>query len=285
MAHAVSHGGFVMTSVGAVAVVSAKVVVAGGFDDLKSRDIRFLEEAARFGSVTALVWPDATFTALTGRPPRFSFAERRYLLEATRFVARVMEWTPDGDDGLPAWINAEIWAERDRDARETRHFWCRSHGVAYRIITRDEIGVFPPAAPASSAEVVVTGCYDWLHSGHVRFFEEAAAFGELTVLVGNDANLRGLKGAGHPLVPQEQRRYAAGAIRHVKQALIASGSGMLDAEPEIARLKPRTYVVNEDGDRGGKRAYCEARGIAYVVLKRIPAPGLPSRSSTDLRGF
>ena len=26
-------------------------------------------------------------------------------------------------------------------------------------------------------------------------------------------------------------------------------------------------------------------GIEYLVLKRIPAPGLPKRTSTDLRGF
>lgn len=261
------------------------VVVAGGFDDLKSRDFRFLEEAAKLGSVTALMWPDTTFATLTGRPPRFSFAERRYLLEGTRFVGSVMEWTPDGDDGLPDWITADIWAERDRDARETRHIWCRAHGVVYRIITRDEIAGFPPAAPATPAQVLVTGCYDWLHSGHVRFFEEASAFGELTVVVGNDANVRALKGAGHPLVSEAQRRFAVGAIRHVKQALIATGTGSLAAEPEIASLKPHTYVVNEDGDRGGKRTYCEERGITYVVLKRTPAPGLPPRSTTDLRGF
>jgi hypothetical protein len=43
--------------------------------------------------------------------------------------------------------------------------------------------------------------------------------------------------------------------------------------------------VNEDGDKGGKREYCQQRGIEYLVLKRVPAEGLPKRSSTDLRGF
>lgn len=270
-----SHGRLAMTS----------VVIAGGFDDLKSRDFRFLEEAAKLGCVTALVWPDTTFATLTARPPRFSFAERRYLLEATRFVDCVREWTPDSDDGLPDWITADVWAERDRDARETRHIWCRTHGVAYRIVTRDEIAGFPPAAPAGCAEVVVTGCYDWLHSGHVRFFAEAAAYGELTVVLARDGSVRSLKGARHPLVSEDQRRYAVAAMRTVKQALIATGTGQFDADPEFTRLKPRTYVVNEEGDRDDKRAYCQARGIAYVVLKRVPAPGMPPRSSTELRGF
>ena len=76
-----------------------------------------------------------------------------------------------------------------------------------------------------------------------------------------------------------------GSIKYVKQALISSGDGWLDADPEIQRLKPDIYAVNEDGDRGGKREYCEKNGIEYLVLKRTPAPGLPQRSSTNLRGF
>jgi hypothetical protein len=71
----------------------------------------------------------------------------------------------------------------------------------------------------------------------------------------------------------------------VHQALVNSGFGWLDADPEIRRLKPDYYVVNEDGDKGGKREYCAEMGIEYVVLQRTPAPGLKARSSTDLRGF
>ena len=56
-------------------------------------------------------------------------------------------------------------------------------------------------------------------------------------------------------------------------------------DPEIRRIKPDIYIVNEDGDKGGKREYCEKLGIEYLVLKRAPAPGLPKRTSTDLRGF
>ena len=133
--------------------------------------------------------------------------------------------------------------------------------------------------------MIVTGCYDWLHSGHVRFFEEVSSYGDLYVIVGHDANIRLLKGEGHPLLPQEERRYAIGAIKFVKQALITSGNGWLDADPEIRILKPDIYAVNEDGDVGGKREYCAALGIEYLVLKRTPAPGLPQRTSTGLRGF
>jgi hypothetical protein len=76
-----------------------------------------------------------------------------------------------------------------------------------------------------------------------------------------------------------------GAIRSVHQCLVSSGSGWMDAAPEIARILPTHYVVNEDGDQPEKRDFCRERGIEYVILKRLPHEGLPARSSTALRGF
>jgi hypothetical protein len=75
------------------------------------------------------------------------------------------------------------------------------------------------------------------------------------------------------------------SIKFVKQALISSGSGWMDAEAEIMEIQPDIYAVNEDGDKPKKRAFCEEHGLEYVVLKRIPAAGLPRRESTHLRGF
>ena len=134
-------------------------------------------------------------------------------------------------------------------------------------------------------KVVVTGCYDWFHSGHVRFFEEVSAYGDLHVVVGHDANIRLLKGQGHPLIPDYERRYVVGSIRFVKQALISSGNGWMDAAPEIKRLQTG-HICGERRWRQGRQAeYCEEHGIEYLVLKRAPAPGLPKRTSTDLRGY
>ena len=133
--------------------------------------------------------------------------------------------------------------------------------------------------------MLITGCYDWLHSGHVRFFEEVSEFGDVYAIVGHDANIELLKGAGHPQFKEDERRYMVGAIRDVKQCLVSTGHGWLDAEPEIRVIRPDYYAVNEDGDKGEKKAFCDANGIEYVVLKRVPKAGLPQRSSTDLRGF
>ena len=266
-----------------------QVVVSGGFDDIKSHDLRLLEEAAKLGGLSVLLWPDATLQKLTGKAPKFPLAERKYFLDAVRYVSRVTEAEGAASfDTLPKNLKADVWADVAATASPAREAFARENGIARRVFKPDELKGFPESAPlpaSSRKKVIVTGSYDWFHSGHVRFLEEVSAYGDLYVVVGHDANIRLLKGEGHPLIPQDERRYVVGSIKYVKQALISTGEGWLDAEPEIKRLKPDIYAVNEDGDKGGKREYCRKLGIEYLVLKRTPAPGLPRRSSTDLRGF
>jgi cytidyltransferase-like protein len=268
------------------------VVVSGGFDDIRSRELRFLEEAAKLGELTVLLWPDEALLEKTGRAPKFPLVERLYFLEAVRYVSRVIP-ASDGQnlDELPAENNfqPQIWADLENNFNSARKSFCEKNNLEYRVLSAEELSSFPEPAPMPSVpgrkKVVVTGSFDWFHSGHVRFLEEVSAFGDLFVIVGHDANIRLLKGEGHPLLSEAERRYVVGSIKFVKQALISSGDGWLDADPEIKKIKPDIYAVNEDGDKGGKREYCEKLGIEYLVLKRTPAPGLPRRSSTDLRGF
>jgi cytidyltransferase-like protein len=272
--------------------MSKSVVVSGGFDNLRSPDIRFLQEAAKLGAVTVLLWSDQALRRSTGAAPKFPQAEREYLLQALRFVSRVRRVDDPADaDALPeiADLQPGCWVVDAAAHSPARESFCARRGIRYHLLRDQDVGGFPeiPAAPSPGwrKKVVVTGCFDWLHSGHVRFFEEVSGYGDLYVVVGNDANVRLLKGPALPLHSQDERRYATGSIRFVTQALISSGEGWLDAEPEIDQLRPDIYAVNEDGDRGGKREFCAARGIEYLVLKRTPAAGLPPRSSTDLRGF
>jgi cytidyltransferase-like protein len=269
-----------------------QIIVSGGFDDIRARDLRFLEESSRLGELTVLLWTDNLIQRFTGKTPKFPFSEREYFLKAVRYVSRVVEFSDAAaQDAVPqiAELHPQLWADVEASANKAREQFCRKNGLAYRVFTAEELKGFPEPPPMPSGpgrkKIVATGCYDWFHSGHVRFTEEVSAYGDLYVVVGHDANIRLLKGEGHPLLTQEERRYVVGSIRYVKQALISSGEGWLDADPEIKRLKPDIYAVNEDGDKGGKREYCQKLGLEYLVLKRTPAPGLPRRSSTDLRGF
>jgi cytidyltransferase-like protein len=285
-----------------------QVIVAGSFDDLCSRHVRFLHEASKLGDVHLLLWPDEAVRALENREPKFPQEERLYFLDAVRYVQQARLFAgPVEPDAIPKinGLRPDVWAVNEAHDTPGKRAFCAARGIAYRVIRDKDLVGFPetcletcqvsePTAPHPCGrrtltglrkKVIVTGCYDWLHSGHVRFFEETSALGDLYVVVGHDENVRLLKGEGHPMFSQEERRYMVQAIRYVTQALISTGHGWMDAAPEIARIRPDIYAVNEDGDKPEKRAFCGERGIEYVVLKRQPKEGLPRRQSTTLRGF
>jgi cytidyltransferase-like protein len=133
-----------------------------------------------------------------------------------------------------------------------------------------------------SKKVLVSGCYDLLHGGHIAFFKTAAYYGKLYVSIGRDDNLLLLKGK-KPYFSQEERLYIVKSIKYVEDAFLASGTGLLDFEPDIKRIKPDIFIVNRDGHTSDKEALCKKFGIEYVVLERIPEPGLPARSSSGTK--
>lgn len=135
---------------------------------------------------------------------------------------------------------------------------------------------------STTPKVLVSGCYDLLHAGHVTFFETAARYGDLHVCIGSDENIRRLKGRA-PMFTQDERLYMVQSLKCVAHARVSSGSGMLDFEPDMAEIRPGFFVVNEDGGGEDKRRLCEKYGVKYVELPRVPKPGLPARSSTDIK--
>lgn len=134
----------------------------------------------------------------------------------------------------------------------------------------------------ANKKVFVSGCYDLLHSGHVEFFKQASAYGDLYVGIGSDATYLGYKHR-RTVYNEQERLFMVKAIRYVKDAYINSGSGVMDFVPTLDFVRPDVFVVNEDGSSEEKRLECERRGIEYVVLKREPEPGLVARSSTELK--
>ena len=138
------------------------------------------------------------------------------------------------------------------------------------------------AALGASKKVFVSGCFDMLHSGHVAFLTEAAQLGDLYVGIGSDTTVCALKGR-RPVTHQNERRYMLEALSSVHQCRINAGSGVMDFVADLDEVTPDIFVVNTDGDTPAKRALCAKRGMEYRVLDRVPAPGLPARSTTALR--
>jgi cytidyltransferase-like protein len=128
-------------------------------------------------------------------------------------------------------------------------------------------------------KVLVSGCFDLLHGGHIAFFKTASSYGDLFVCLGRDDNLLLLKGK-RPVFSEKERLFIVKSIRYVHDAFLASGTGLLDFEPDLKTIKPDIFIVNSDGHSPDKENLCKKLGIEYIVLERIPEPGLPERSSS-----
>jgi rfaE bifunctional protein nucleotidyltransferase chain/domain len=74
------------------------------------------------------------------------------------------------------------------------------------------------------------GCFDLLHVGHVRYLQGAAAEADrLVVAVNTDASVERLKGAGRPILPEQDRAELVAALRGVAYVV-------LFPDPTVERL-------------------------------------------------
>jgi D-beta-D-heptose 7-phosphate kinase / D-beta-D-heptose 1-phosphate adenosyltransferase len=92
--------------------------------------------------------------------------------------------------------------------------------------------------------VITNGCFDILHSGHVRYLNEAAKAGDrLIVAVNSDESVRILKGSSRPIVPLNERMELLAALSCVDWVISFN-----EETPErlICKLQPDVLVKGGD---------------------------------------
>jgi rfaE bifunctional protein nucleotidyltransferase chain/domain len=92
--------------------------------------------------------------------------------------------------------------------------------------------------------VLANGCFDILHVGHLRYLEEARAFGDvLVVAVNSDRSVRQIKDAGRPLTNETERVALVSALRCVDHVVLFD-------EPDVTHvievLKPAVHAKGTD---------------------------------------
>lgn len=149
------------------------------------------------------------------------------------------------------------------------------------LLTVEEAAQLAATWRAAGETVVFTnGHFDLLHSGHVRYLQEARRQGDhLLVGLNSDASTRQRKGPRRPIIPQEERAALLAALRCVDGVIIFDGE---DCRALVQAIRPDVYVKGADWNRpGGPRppeaALVERYGgrVAYVDL-------VPGRSTTAL---
>jgi D-beta-D-heptose 7-phosphate kinase/D-beta-D-heptose 1-phosphate adenosyltransferase len=69
--------------------------------------------------------------------------------------------------------------------------------------------------------VFTNGCFDLLHPGHIQNLEQARALGDaLVVGINSDASVKELKGAGRPVLPENERAEILAALECVDAVVI-----------------------------------------------------------------
>lgn len=107
------------------------VIVSGGFDDLRSREVRFLQEAASRGPVEVLLWSDDVIRAQTGTSPKFPLEERQYFVGALRFVQQVTRMDQlEGPNHLPQSAHhlAGTWVVPSEADHPAKRAFCQGMG-------------------------------------------------------------------------------------------------------------------------------------------------------------
>lgn len=103
--------------------------------------------------------------------------------------------------------------------------------------------------------VLVGGCFDILHIGHIKFLEEAKKVGDfLIVLLESDENVKKLKGKNRPLFSQKERAQVLSALSSIDHIVLLPPMGNdQDYNQVISQLKPDVIAVTENDPRLSKK--------------------------------
>ena len=95
--------------------------------------------------------------------------------------------------------------------------------------------------------VVVGGCFDILHIGHIQFLKEAKKCGDsLILLLESDENVRKLKGKNRPIFTQRERAEVLSAISSVDLViLLPLMRSDVDYHHVITTISPHIIAVTE----------------------------------------
>ena len=123
--------------------------------------------------------------------------------------------------------------------------------------------------------VLVGGCFDLLHYGHISFLRAAKAHGDrLVVALESDENVRKMKGETRPIHTQEQRKEMLESLSFVDEVvLLPPMSGDRDYYEFVRRTKPSVIAITEgDSMKAKKTEQADEVGAVVVIIPKIHTP-------------
>ena len=118
--------------------------------------------------------------------------------------------------------------------------------------------------------VFTNGCYDILHIGHIRCFQEGKRLGDiLIVALNSDRSVRALKGPSRPIIPEDERAEIIAAIESVDYVTIFDQEEPLEI---ISTITPDVLVKGGDWtiDTIVGKNLVESHGGSVLSLPMVP---------------
>lgn len=123
--------------------------------------------------------------------------------------------------------------------------------------------------------VLVGGCFDLLHYGHIRFLEEAKKLGNfLVVALESNENVRRVKGESRPIHTQTQRKSMLEALSCVDEVIsLPPMNNHKEYYDLVARVHPQIIAITEgDPLEKNKREQAAKASAQLIVIPKIPTP-------------
>jgi len=120
--------------------------------------------------------------------------------------------------------------------------------------------------------VLVGGCFDILHYGHIHFLKSAKQLGDyLIVALESDVNIARLKGKNRPIHNQNQRKETLEALSFVDQVIVLPEimkdedylQLVIDTKPNIIATTAGDPIINK------KRSHAQSVKANVVEIPKI----------------
>lgn len=131
--------------------------------------------------------------------------------------------------------------------------------------------------------VLVGGCFDILHTGHIKFLEQAKKTGDfLFVLLESDQSVKNLKGKNRPVNSQKDRAEILSSLRCIDYIVILKKIlKNIDYDNLVIGIKPN-FIVITDGD---KNHIHKKRQAEKIRAKMISLSRFKDKSTTKILGL
>jgi len=129
--------------------------------------------------------------------------------------------------------------------------------------------------------VAISGGFDPIHIGHIRYIQEARALGDrLVVILNNDHWL--MKKKGYIFMPQEERKEILRAIHGVDEVILTEHGSDTDDRSvceSLKKIRPHIFVNGGDRNQGNIPEVPVCEEIGCTMMFNVGVGGKVQSSS------